>query len=266
MNELFQQETTPENFREKLVGPGRKFSDDESLARGKWESDNYIKTLEGQLDELRQDYLRLDHESKSRASIEELLNRRQEPGRQEPPVRPEPPVPKQPDPLELATLFDEMYDRKERAKRESDNIARTSEMLRERFGNDYQDKLQATITDMGLDTASVNALARRSPEAVQRLLGLEQRQEMFQSPPRPTSFDTLKRGEPKRTAAYYEKMKRERPEEYRSPRTNVMMHKDAQELGESFFDAGPVTNDKNYHKYIGSNAIFSKEEDILRYT
>jgi hypothetical protein len=233
MNDLFQAETPPQDYLSELVGEGKKFSDTSALARGKWESDNYIKTLERQMDELRQDFTRLDTESKSRASIEELLNQKQ-PSSQEPTVRTETTQAK-PDP-NYDDIFDQRIRQHEQRKREQENLSMVTNRLAERFGNDYQTKLQQTIDSVGLDQDMARNMARRSPEAFLKLVGVEQTTQPFQSPPRPTSLNSLQKVQKERTWSFYQELKKNSPAEYRSAKTNVQMHQDAQRLGEAFFD------------------------------
>src|SRR5687767_13359404 len=80
MNDLFSnpdqgQEQEPSNYLEALVGEGKKFKDLEALARGKWESDRMITHKNREFDQLREDYLKKDEELKTRARLEELVDR-----------------------------------------------------------------------------------------------------------------------------------------------------------------------------------------------
>jgi len=62
------------NYLAELVGEGKKFKTQEDLARGKAESDAYIKILEKRSDELRNDYLKLRDDYSSRAKLEEVVD------------------------------------------------------------------------------------------------------------------------------------------------------------------------------------------------
>ena len=79
MNEtLLSGDQTPQidpnkDYLAELVGEGKKFKTDKDLARGKYEADLYVKTLERQLDELRNDHLKLREDYTARAKLEELL-------------------------------------------------------------------------------------------------------------------------------------------------------------------------------------------------
>src|SRR5437773_6950457 len=68
-------ETDPnKNYLEDLVGDGKKFKSPEELARGKFESDTYIKILEKRLDEYRDDILSLRKENVTNKRLEDLVN------------------------------------------------------------------------------------------------------------------------------------------------------------------------------------------------
>src|SRR5258706_3898678 len=69
----------PEKFYEELVGAGKKFSDQEALAKGKWDSDQYIRFKEAEFDKLRDDYLKLREDYNARAKVEELIDQIQIP-------------------------------------------------------------------------------------------------------------------------------------------------------------------------------------------
>src|SRR5260370_19729043 len=62
------------NYLGELVGEGKKVKDPESLAKGKYISDNYIQILERRLDEMRSDYSNLSKEYNARPKLEELIN------------------------------------------------------------------------------------------------------------------------------------------------------------------------------------------------
>src|SRR5258708_8934434 len=63
------------NWYEELVGETKKFKSPEDLAKGKAESDRYIRTLEQQKDEIRNMYLGLKEQVDGRAKLEDLIDR-----------------------------------------------------------------------------------------------------------------------------------------------------------------------------------------------
>src|ERR1700720_2008501 len=58
-----------------LVGENAKFKNEKDLAKGKYIGDQYIQTLESQMDNLRKDYLKEKEQNVARAKLEDLLDR-----------------------------------------------------------------------------------------------------------------------------------------------------------------------------------------------
>ena len=73
-------EVITENFLDHLVGEGKKFTDPEAMAKGKYESDRHVSNLEKQLAELKED---LDKATQMDEMMELIRN-------QQKPVEPEP--------------------------------------------------------------------------------------------------------------------------------------------------------------------------------
>lgn len=229
------------NYRAELVGEGRKFKTDEDLARGKFESDLYIKTLESKLDDLRKDYLKEREDSLAKAKLQELIDQLE--GKQQHSSSDTPPaneVKEKPyDPAEIENIVESKIKANELKKKQTDNFNAVMTKLKERFGNNYYSVLKEQADMLGLDSEEINNLARKSPEAFFRTVGLvqEDRQDSFQNPPRSSQRnDSFAPKVQKRTWAYYQNMKKENPSAYHSRETNIQMQKDAIELGEAFND------------------------------
>jgi hypothetical protein len=236
------------DYLQELVGEGKKFKSPQELARGKAESDEYIKILERRSDELRNDYLRLRDESTSRARLEELIDQLQKQSTQpvtsnnQPSVN-EPPLGK-PDPnnsrerAEIESLVSSKILEHEATKKQQENFELVRNKLKERYGSNYQNLLKEQLNTLGLSEDFANDLARRHPNVLFKTLGLDaQPQENFQSPPRSNQrSDNFAPSTTKRTWSYYQKMKKENPKVYFDPKTTVQMHNDAIALGKEFED------------------------------
>lgn len=233
------------DYLAQLVGDGKKFKTNLDLAKGKVESDNYIQTLVREKDELRADYLRLKEEFDNRARFEDLLDQLK--GATQPTTHREQPItddvsvaPKKIDPNEFESLVSNTVQKIEQKKTHDANLQQVQAKLTERFGSNYQSALNQTVANLGLDKAFVDNIAKTSPQAFYKLIGLEgeNRQETFQSPLRTSvrSDGFLPTSGPKRTWSYYQKMRQEQPKLYHDPKTVVQMHKDAQDLGDAFAD------------------------------
>lgn len=246
MTTLFQDTNTPtvdpqKNYREELVGEGKKFKTDEDLARGKYESDAYIKTLTTKLDEAQADILRIRQESDARASLEELVTQMKTP--KEPAVNTITPSvleanTKPYNPQEVKDIVSSTYNDLKIKEQEDRNLDLLVGKLKERFGDNYSTQLKTQATSLGLSDQEVETMARRTPNVLIKALGLDARQgEGFQTPPRSgTRTDQFSPNTPKRTWAYYQNLKKTNPTSYWDPKTTVQMHKDAADLGEAFED------------------------------
>lgn len=228
------------DYFQELVGDDKKFKSPQELAKGKYQSDLYIKTLERRLDESREDQLRLREENMTKAKLQELLDRfeakqltssdtlnaNEVPGK--------PPV----DPTEIETLIESKIQARELNRKQDDNFNVVRNRLKERFGDNYQNVLKQQIDDLGLSNEDVDVLARKSPSAFFKVMGLDmQRSDSFQAPPQSSSRpDQFSPRTVKRTWAYYQNMKKQDPTLYWNPKTTAQMHKDAIELGSDFED------------------------------
>ena len=233
---------TKDYFAE-LVGEGKKFKDPKALAVGKMQSDLYIKTLERQQDELRKDYQKLSEDYKTRASLEEIIDKMDSRAKQPQGNTPaNEPVDKQPgfDPKQIESLVSNKIQEHETVRKQTDNFNVVKEKLREKYGDNYQNALKQQIDDLGLSADYIDDLARKSPNAVIKSLGLDAapNKDPFQAPIRntvnPSSF--RQKGPTQRTRQYYLDLKKNDPKRYYDPKTNVEMHNDAMTLGQAFFD------------------------------
>jgi len=250
MTDLFQDTTEDDNvevdpnkkYFEELVGDGKKFKSTEDLARGKYESDSYIRILEKRLDEMRNDHIRLRDDYNSRARLEELVDQLKNPqlasSANNQNANEDTDQPKY-NPKDVEDMVLNKIEERENSKRQGENLTIVRNKLTERFGKNYQNVLKEQAETLGLSPDDLNALARKSPNAFLRTLGLD-RQEVvdnFQTPPRSREFSgSFKPTVQKRTWAYYQNMKKENPSLYQKPETAVQMQQDYIQLGDEFED------------------------------
>lgn len=238
------------NYLEELVGEGKKFKSPEELARGKYEADNYVKTLESRMDELRNDYLRLKDDSASRAKLEDLINqmKTQQLASSEQPLANE--VTEKPtlDTKQIESLVSTKVQEIEQLRKEKDNFNSVQTKLREVFGDNYAGKLKEQIDNLGLTTDFANDLARKHPGVFMKTFGLESqiKQDNFQAPPKGSvRSDTFRpQGAQKRSWSYYQELKKSDPSIYYSKKIANQMHDDMMSLGEAFKDGDFQLSDR----------------------
>jgi hypothetical protein len=230
------------DYLAELVGDGKKFKTPQDLAKGKYEADNYVSLLTKKLDQLRDDYTKLDTDYKARAKLEELMDKHfnsQQQSSSETNLtandRDKPGI----DPKQIEELVDTRIKQTKQFEREQANLSKVKDKLVERFGSNYQTILNERIESLELSAEDVNALAKKSPTALFKALELEApTQDSFQAPPRSQKrSDTFSpKGGPKRTWSYYQDLKKANPQLYNDPKITIQMEKDYLALGDSFED------------------------------
>jgi hypothetical protein len=236
-------EPSKKSFFETLTGPGGKFYDDdpavaaEKVARGKYEADAYIKQLEGRLDEMRADFLQMKQENESRANLEDLLDQLSSPRSQtsDTPITQTVSKPTI-DPNQIENLVSNAVRKIETAKKQEENWNQVKNKLVERYGENWDAHITKQVAELGLSNEDATVLARKSPNAFLKTFGLDQpqTQQNFMAPPRSQGTPFSPNTTPKRNWAYYENLRKEKPETYFDPKTQIQLHKDALALGDDF--------------------------------
>lgn len=237
---------TKKTFFETLAGPGGKFHDPdpnvamEKISRGKMESDAYIKSLEARLDEMRADFLQMKEENDSRANLEELIDQLSTTRNTDTRITPQPQEVSKPtiDYTQIAGFVERQLKAQKAADQQEANWNVVKAKLVERYGENWDAHVTKTVADLGMSNEDATTMAKKSPQAFLRTLGLDQAQsvETFQTPPRPQSIRSTftPSTTPERNWAYYEKLRVEKPKEYYDQKTQVQLHKDAIALGDKF--------------------------------
>jgi hypothetical protein len=229
------------DYLQELVGDGKKFKSPQDLAKGKAESDTYIKVLEKKLDQMRDDYLKLDEDYKARASLQELIDQQKSSAQQssnnQPIVKDHNTAPSI-DLKDIENMMSAKLQEHEVTKRQNDNLNLVKNKLIEHFGTKYQGAVKEQLADLGLSESRFQELAREAPTALLRTLGVDQPapKETYQSAPRSSlRSDSFKpKGSEKRDWQWYQDLKQKDPNRYNDPQTNVQMMNDYMALGSDF--------------------------------
>lgn len=234
---------TNKNYLQELVGDGKKFKSPEELARGKAESDLYIKHLERGRDELREDYLKLREESVARQKLEDLIGQLESKttaptSSANTPQPDEKNIQPQWDSKQIESLVSSKIQEHELTQKQEQNFNKVRAKLIETFGNNYQASLKTQIDNLGLSEDFVNDLARKHPTVLFKTLGLDApiTREDFQAPPRSERNNAFAPTSNKRTWSYYQSMKKNDPKVYWDKSTQVQMMHDSVDLGDEFKD------------------------------
>jgi len=224
-----------------LVGEDKKFKTPADLAKSKLEADRFIETLKRENAELRE-------REKNTAKLGDVLERlsslevkRESPvdnrqtNHDDDNLRKEALTPEK-----IDELINQRLQAREQEAKARENVQRTVEALKGKFGNDYLRKLEDTTAALGMTKEEMNSLAATRPALVLTLLGVDKTpnktNELF-TPPSSNNPRNMEVGQTKRDQKYYDKLKKDNPALYKDPKTQIQMHKDAIELQEAFFNS-----------------------------
>lgn len=220
-----------------LIGEGKKWKDPATLIKAKNDSDSYVKILEARLDDFRNQIVEL-RTAKESARAEELIRQADldaslassQPPKAKEEIRP---TISQED---IDALLERKLSEKEKSRLEASNFNSVKTKLTEQLGENYTPVVRERIESLGLSVEDFNQMARKSPDAILNILGLnEQKRESFQVPPQ-NSGTFASKSSNKRTWAYYQNLKKTDPKAYLNPKIATQMHEDAVALGNSFYD------------------------------
>jgi hypothetical protein len=215
--------------REELLNKWKDKSPEE-LLKAKIDADLFIETLTKRQDDLSRDYLEMKKNADAQASLQDLVDRlnNKTTSNSDTPNAKEGTEPQGLTAEAVKALIEE----NKRLERQTANANLVQTKLKDRFGNSYQDVLR----DTGLSQKQINEIAAESPEAIFRLVGLDnQSKETFQPPPQSATRPGFAPKTQKRDWNYYQEMKKTNPKLYLDPKIAVQMHNDAVEQGEAFY-------------------------------
>ena len=242
MTDLFKPSTDDQSneeiksYKEHLVGEGKKFKDEEALARAKWESDLFIKKVTSENEEMRK-------ELATRMTLEEFWEKTQasqtktkedsgDTRREEPAAQANAPKTEEIMDLVRKTLNEEVS-----KSQKTRNVEMVREELTKTWGPNFSDRLNIRARELGSTPEFLGTMAESQPKAFLALmLGKTERSSDSNEyiPPR-TQFSPSASSSSKRNNEYYSKMRRENPTQYWKPSTQNEMFKAAKELGEAFY-------------------------------
>jgi len=219
------------NVYEQIVGDGKKFRDNEALARGKLESDRYIKELEGRLDELNADL-------RERLTLEKVMEQLKPPvSNVQPQVGHEEGNDNRGVSLDdVSKLVQETLQKDKTENTQKQNLLYVKDKLVEKFGEGYAPRVKAKIKELGMEENFANGLAATQPKAFLALIAnVAQDVTPDNSPPRSSVNTNSSARFGVKKWSDFQKVRREDPALYHSPKFQMEMHKAALDQGPDFY-------------------------------
>lgn len=224
----------PQKYLDELVGDGKKFTDAEALARGKWESDRFVTKLQSELRELREDL-------NSRVSLEQQLKelRSALPAASNPSNQGVDERANENTALteeQVAELVSRQYNKQKEVDSQVSNLEAVRAELEKAWGRDYKRHLANKTQELGLGKDFANGYAATYPKAFLKLMFEGASSGVDPSPPSSTvRLPTTPSGKMLKYRDY-QKMRKEDPTLYHSSRIQMEMDRASQELGENFYN------------------------------
>lgn len=219
-----------------LVGEGKKYSDNDAVAKALVEKDRFIQRV---LDEKRQ--LEADLRAQNNLQAFEDRMKALEAARLTEHREPTPTPVSPPASVEPADLEDKiakaLQDREQQNIR-SRNLITVKDTLTEKLGQDYPTRVKARARELGISLDRLNQIAAETPQAFFTLIGLNDAPPRVDNVAPPVSQHNPAAFTPdpgRKNYAYFQKMRKERPTEYHTPRVQQEEMKEAIRQGAAFY-------------------------------
>lgn len=234
------QETPPqESYLKKLVeAKGENWNDPETLAKGKLEADGYIKTLEEQLGQMREDMKKQDYQSQL---LEQLQNKATETAA----VNNEVPNNNNGDvdtqnttgavnEDDLKSLVEKTLTQRDKDAVVKHNLSQVDQELEGSYGTEATAVVQKKAEELGVSMDRLREIASESPNAFFTLIGEPQKtlNPMVQGSVRTEGVNM--QASTQRDWSFYQKLRRENPNEYFTPKVQQQLIADRMKLGDRF--------------------------------
>jgi len=227
------------SFLSKLVeAKGENWKDPEVLAKGKIEADGYIQTLEGQLTQMREDLKKKEYQ-------DEVLEQLQKKATESTAVNNGVPnnnnsntdgenTTRNISEEDLKSLVEQTLTQREADAVTKTNLQRVDEELDKSFGTNAEEVVKKKAAELGMSMDRLSEIASESPNAFFTLIG----------EPKPT-FNPMVNGSVRtegvnmqvstdRNWQYYQKLRRENPNQYYEPKMQQQLLQDRMRLGDNF--------------------------------
>lgn len=221
------------SYKDLLVGEGKKFKDDEALARGKYESDRFVESLQRELRETRQElHTRLNMEelvsnigknASTSVATAPVLESNPNPN---PVVTPTKAVV---DPNEVATIVRNTMTQEQTKLAQDKNLTYVASQLKQAWGDSWVDKLKTIGRSLDMTETQMDTLAKTTPKVLLSSVLKDQQKvsnESFTSPRNSIQSGLYAYRTDDKGWAAYEKLRKENPREYHTERVQLQLHKD----------------------------------------
>lgn len=232
---------TQTSFLEQLVqAKGENWRDTETLAKGKLQADTYIQELENQINQMRDDLSKQDYaaqvlEELRGKAAETSTAKTSEANKNNTAGVEETETPSALDEDTLKSLVEKTLTERETQDKVKNNLEKVQTQLTQRFGEQAGDALKAKAEELGMSLQRMEQVASESPAAFMALFGpvpQEQVNSLINSSVNTEGVNM--QASTQRNWNYYQKMRRENPNQYYTPKIQQQLMADKMKMGDGF--------------------------------
>jgi hypothetical protein len=234
MADLFENQNAPADVKfDDLVGEGKKFRDPDAVAKKVVHADQHIERLEKEMAELRA-------ELQARTSVEEMLNKIQRPQTPNDTTREMSDTTRQETgskQIDLAEEVQKLVRAEKEKERAETNIEKVRAELKNRFGADYNQKLESIASALEVSKEFLVSMAKSSPSGFLKLIDSVAKPDNTRPLTPPASnVDPFKQAPVGvKDYNYYRELRQKDPNLYFSKKIQNEMHAEALRQGPSFY-------------------------------
>lgn len=205
-----------------------RFRDPEELAKSVLNANDHIAGLEKQLSELREDLTKRVTPEEAQRLVEEKAKElavQQEPRETNTNV----------DPENIKSLVTEVVTSREKETLSKRNLEEADKFLDQTYGTEARKEVDAKAAEMGFSFEKMMEIASESPSAFRRLMGESPQKATNQTPSNQVNTSTDSFNSPgEKNYEYWQKLRRDNPSTYYTPKVQREMMDWANKLGDRF--------------------------------
>lgn len=217
---------TTEDWLAKVVETkGESFKDVQVLAKSKLEADRYIKSLEDQLKQLREETVKTDYAEKILATLQ---SKAQAPATTTSDTKPE--ISEE----VIKSLVEQTLTQREKQNTAEQNVSKVQQELAAKYGTEAKAHVERRAAELGMSLERMSALAAESPTAFMTLLGEPTKKDSKPLTQGSLNTASFQANPADRDWNYYQNLRRTNKALYYNPKTQQQMMQDKMRLGDKF--------------------------------
>lgn len=217
---------TTEDWLAKVVETkGESFKDVQVLAKSKLEADRYIKSLEDQLKQLREETVKADYAEKVLATLQ---SKAQATATTTSDTKPE--ISEE----VIKSLVEQTLTQREKQNTAEQNVSKVQQELMAKYGTEAKAHVERRAAELGMSLERMSALAAESPTAFMTLLGEPTKKDSKPLTQGSLNTASFQANPADRDWNYYQNLRRTNKALYYNPKTQQQMMQDKMRLGDKF--------------------------------